>query len=122
MSDRHDEATETLSREDAALVRRIADATQAAPLSAARRVAFNAALEARLARRRRPEPLRALAGVATALVVWLVVATSVPTTPPTPDLSPEDALLALLELEPAGADTALPDEYRAIASVLLGEG
>jgi hypothetical protein len=126
-----------LTRADQRFVARVADAWRAAPLSAERRVAFQARLDARIASRRAALPLRALAGaVAAAAAVWLVVAglgsgerdgelriarADDPRPVATESARAATAEEAILELsaEDDGEDESLPDDYAAIASLFL---
>jgi hypothetical protein len=111
--------------EDEALVRRIADAYAPPQLGPARRAAFDAELELRLARDRwRLAPWISAAVVAGAAA--LLVITRMPAAPQQP-LAAEDALDASADeefvLALAGGSTdefddALPADYQAIASLL----
>ncbi|MDJ0850856.1 MAG: hypothetical protein QNK04_20995 [Myxococcota bacterium] len=129
-----------LAPDDARFVERLAASYEPEPLTADERVAFTAALEARLEQRRRATRLLpALAGaMAVAVAAWLVVPRasdspappgSVETLAAAPDFEAELGagqwgleLLGsdtLLEDEEETAGDPLPEDYLAIASVFL---
>lgn len=122
-------------RDDARLVERVRDAWSPAPLTPARRAAFDAGLERRLERRRRRlGRWPALgAGLAAASLAALLLVRS-ETTPPAPapiaatEPMAEDTTLLAADLlysstedvgELEADDAGLPDEYAAIAGVFL---
>jgi len=106
------------------LVRRIAESYRAPEPTPAGRTAFRAALDARIrqrtARRRFWAPLAATAAAAlVAVAVATVFGAQQPTEQDVAETAPEEALLALAAPEPA--DETLPDDYEAIADLLMGE-
>jgi hypothetical protein len=126
-----------LSREDAAFVERIASLSDAPGLSATRRVAFQAELDRRLARRSRwllrPALVGTLAAGAAAALLLLAGPDG-----PEPDepagervaraeamatgstTTPDQALLSLMDESDDGVESALPADYVAIESLILG--
>jgi len=126
MSPQRPDDSDLLAPEDRAFVRRIADAYTPPAQSPARRAAFHAELETRIARDRwrlAPWAAAALAaGTAALLVIARLPAATHPLTPPTVDEvadadSDEEIVLAL-----GGSsddfDSSLPADYQAIASML----
>jgi hypothetical protein len=127
-----------LTPEEERLVRRIGEVYRAPERSPAARVAFTAALEERLARRRRRgwKPLVALAAAGAALAFALLLEGdgTAPAPEAVPDaapalqrlaepasaLSPEEVILAIATGAGADADSALPEDYLAIESLVLG--
>jgi hypothetical protein len=124
-----------LARSEHRFVARVAGAYRARPQSPAERVAFQARLDARIARPRGVTPLRALAGAAAAAAaVWLVVAGLGSEEPagelrvaragdPVPAAasgraSAAEAILSLSS-EDDSEDEPLPDDYAAIADLFL---
>ena len=120
-----------LAPDDAAFVSRLAEHYRAPEPTAAGRKTFRAALDERV--RRRAAPWRALAlglAAAAAGIAALLFAQAPRFVPALPDAaqgtaqasntSPEEALLALA-VPIAAADDALPDDYEAIAGLLLDE-
>lgn len=131
---RRDPRTELpLAAEDAAFVRRLADAYAPPAAAPQERVAFRAALDRRLERERRVPWLPALGGVAAAALALALVlgapGSRAPAPSPAPPTTqtratPEEALLALAALgEDAGDEgsESLPADYEAIADLFLGE-
>jgi hypothetical protein len=125
----------TLGPEDERLVRLVAEASRPPALDAARRAAFTAELERRLARLRRRGWSTALAlalGVAAAALLLFAggeratrrpVAAGRPSAPEAPaanGVSAEEALLALEGESSVPRDESLPEDYVAIESLLLG--
>jgi hypothetical protein len=128
MTNRSDpEDRELLAPEDAALVRRVADALEPPAMTAARRARFDAALDARLARERwRFAPWLAAAAVAGAAALLLVA--RLPAEPPSEapalaaDAVAEDEFVLALGGESLDDfDASLPAEYQAIASLLASQ-
>lgn len=113
-----------LAPDDAAFVRRVADAYAPPPQSPSRRAAFDAELEARVARDRwRFVPwaaAAAVAGAAALLVLALLPATPAPQVAREPlDAAAEDEfVLAIGGEAPEEFADGLPEEYVAIAGVL----
>ena len=124
-----------LTREEQRFVARVADAYRAPPLSAARRAAFHAQLDTRIARPRSARLFPALAGaLGAAALAWLVLAgpgsefrnveeeprtARVAAPAPAAVATAEEAILALSADEEI-EDESLPEEYVAIASLFLG--
>jgi hypothetical protein len=123
------------TRAEERFVARVADAYRARPQSAQARVAFQARLDARIARRRTRLTLRALAGaVAAAAAAWVVVAglgsgdrvaelRVARAGDPLPagssrTATAEEAILSL-SAEDEGEEESLPDDYAAIADLFL---
>jgi hypothetical protein len=128
------------SEADAGFIRRLAELSQAPKADAARRVAFQAELDRRLARRPRRFVLPALAGaLATAAVLVLSLRSDVVQpaeaerragiaakvsriAPAQPSAATSvEALLALASEGDGATDASLPDEYIAIASLFLSQ-
>ncbi|MEM7413640.1 MAG: hypothetical protein AAF430_25635 [Myxococcota bacterium] len=134
-----------LSPRDAAFVREIESLTRAPEMTAAQRVAFSEDVDRRVAARRSAGWLPALAGmVAVGAAVALALFAGPDARPPSDDIesprvaettpaprvietapattTPVEALLSLAEAEesdlPSDDDT-LPDDYAAIASLIL---
>ena len=134
MSKRRTDPRTELAPLDEMLVRRVADLYAAPPLSAARRARFDARLAERLdapAPRGRA-PLATLASGAAALALalgfWMLSPRGsqdepTPSTRSTPlAVAPQDDDAILAMMEPiASADEALPDDYRAISALVIGE-
>jgi hypothetical protein len=117
---------EPLSPEDAALRRIVSEHYAPPPLGPVRRAAFDAALEARLARDRwRAAPwlaATAVAGAAAALLwVRLPAATLERVTSTPVDASAEAEFVLALGGENADFDAALPADYQALAGLLYTE-
>jgi ferric-dicitrate binding protein FerR (iron transport regulator) len=125
-----------LAPDDAAFVRRLAELSAAPEASPARRAAFQAELDRRLARRR-GVGWSLLAG-AVAAGAALAVLLRAGDGPPAPadgtvtaraeaaavrgqTATPEEALLSLTSESAADPDVSLPNDYVAIATLLLGE-
>ena len=121
-----------LTREEASFVERVATSYAPPPTSSSQRVAFRRRLDARVERRSRawwPGPIMGVAAAAAAVVLWLAVPGSVEpipeaqrqTTAQAPegaaDESIDEALFALTTSN--DRDASLPDDYAAIASLLL---
>ncbi len=131
-------------RADAEFVKRLADHYAPSPLSPSQRAVWDAALTARLEKRRRAAVLPGLAtaALAAALVFglggWFGLETDDPSVRPDPGVSAtetrtlvvsaEDSVSDLLDdweyllaFQPAddGEDGQLPDDYMAIASIFL---
>jgi hypothetical protein len=127
LSDRPD-----LTPEEGAFVRSIASFYTAPQPSAAERVAFNAKLEQRVARRRtawRRAPAFAGAAVVAALGVFVLARATVVTPRPgeisssfasAASTTAESAILALATDSPEEPEEALPEDYLAIEDVFLG--
>jgi hypothetical protein len=127
-----------LTPEDERLVLLVAEASRPPALGAARRAAFTAELEQRLARPPRRGWRSALAlAVGTAAAALLLFAAgeqpatrrpervvaempSAPEAPAANGVSAEEALLALDGESAAERDESLPEDYVAIESLLLG--
>jgi hypothetical protein len=111
---------------DAAFVRRIAEVYRPAEPAPAARVAFRAALDARIARRASARRwLAGAAAVACALgTVWLRGAPPIVPTAPESATAEAGAAEALLALAVPGSEPqVLPADYQAIDDLLLeGEG
>lgn len=118
-----------LAPEDAAFVRRLADAYAPPPQRPQERVAFRAALDRRLERERRKPWISALGGLAAAGLALVLVLGGPAADPPArraplADDTPEEAMLtfAAVDLEDGEDEEApLPADYEAIASLFLGE-
>ena len=116
-----------LAPEDAAFVRRVADAYAPAPLSPTRRAAFDAELDSRLARDRwRFAPWAAavvVAGAAALLVLAHLPAAPVQEVADTQDdaIAEEEFVLALSDGSSDAFENTLPTDYQAIASLLDSE-
>lgn len=133
-----DASDDRLRASDEAWVHRIASEFAAAPQSAAQRAAFVTTLDERIARgRRRRAVLGSGALVVVASVVALVIVrfsqdaplanetrpgASVASATDTPGVgaAQADAILALAIAPETASDERLPDDYEAIAGVLLG--
>jgi hypothetical protein len=130
-----DPDAQVLTRADARFIARVGDAYRARPPSAEQRVAFQAGLDARIARRRWVFRLRALAGaVAAAAAAWLVVAGlgsgdrsgelriaragDPRAVSGSAGATAEEAILSL-SAEDESEDESLPDDYAAIADLFL---
>lgn len=123
-----------LDRDEQAFVRRVAELYTAPETSASRRVAFNARLEERLARRQRWSwrPALASAVAAVALAVLAVGRLGGPAVSPGTGAAgrppavaadaetPERALLALAAEGAPDQEEELPEDYLAIESLFLG--
>jgi hypothetical protein len=124
-----DQENPVLDREEQAFVERLAASWAPPPTTPARRAAFDEGLRARLERRRRPWlVVPALATAAAAALIWFSVTPSLGPTVPRGDESVVagawDAELFLSsDVSPSedrdGAE-GLPDDYEAIASLILG--
>lgn len=126
MSALPDDDRELRSPEDMAFVRRIADAYAPAPLTPARRAAFDAELETRLARDRwRFAPWAAAvatAGAATLLLLARLPAAPVEQARVLEDPGADEAfVLAIAGGTTTEFDSALPADYQAIAGLLDAE-
>ena len=123
-----------LSRDDEAFVQRVATAYTAPPMRGPRRTRFDARLEGRIADdvpRRRPWLVVSAVGAAVlALVVWrapqgardgVSARRAAAVAPLARASSAEEAILALAVLPVADADDALPDDYRVIADLMVGD-
>ena len=124
-----------LTSEEASFVERVTTSYAPPPMSPSQRVAFRQRLDARLGPRRRTwlvAPLAGVAAAAAALALWLAVPGAVEPIPgATPgahnrataapeeseDGSIDEALFALTTSDER--DGSLPDDYAAIASLLL---
>jgi hypothetical protein len=131
----HDPDGPALDRDDARMVARMREGFAPEPLTAGQRAAFDAALDARLARRLRVFSLPALGAglVAAALALLLVVRAAPPSAPEPFEVAkaPAEAWLETLlyaelhdeeDVSAGGEDVdldALPAAYAAIASELL---
>jgi hypothetical protein len=125
--DRHDQTE--LTPDEQALVRHIGDLYAAPPLSGPRRARFDARLAERLGA---PAPRsRALVGISLAAVaaasfgIWMVMPRGGTQGVETPSAlavaaQDDDAILAMME-PIASADEALPEDYRAIADLVIDE-
>lgn len=120
----HTDDRDLLAAEDDALVRHIADTYAPAPLTTARRVAFDAELDSRLARDRwRLAPWAAAVVVAGAAA--LLVLTRLPAAPQQQIAdgaanasADEEFVLALAGGSSDEFESTLPADYQAIASLL----
>jgi hypothetical protein len=121
----HDER-EPLTPDEARFVARVSDAFAPSEPTPADRARFHARLEERLARRSRPALVRwlapaTLAAAAAALLViarGAEVAPDVALTPQASSQEEEETFLALVSGEAAVDDSALPEDYQAIASLM----
>jgi len=125
-------ATDALSRDEARFVAKVAEAYAPPEPTPADRARFQARLEERLARPARRPLWQWLAPATVALLAAVLVTTqlrigdlvtSTPTRIATqPDdvtiESEEETLLALVVDEPTSDETALPEDYQAIASLM----
>lgn len=134
MSDRNDDAR-TLSREDEAFVRNVADLYAPPPMTAFQRTRFDARLEERIRDRaaRRWPWFAVAAGVAAtlSLLIWRAsidapvgdevaqVTVSEPTLSET-DASADEWILAMTTDTLTDSDDMLPPDYVAISDLLLG--
>lgn len=122
-----------LTRDEEEFVRKLAGVYAPPEPTAAERVAFNAALEARVARRRARAPWRPmLAAAALAAVVAIFLFPRAVTIAPqgegdAPEIAsaspttPESVILTSLRGDPPSAEEeAFPDDYLAIEDVFLG--
>jgi hypothetical protein len=126
---RRDEERPVLDREEQAFVERLAASWAPPPTTPARRAAFDEGLRARLERRWRPWlVIPALATAAAAAVIGFTVTPSIGPTAPPGDESVvagawETELFFSSDVSPSDdrdANEGLPDDYEAIASLILG--
>jgi len=124
-----DQERPVLDREEQAFVERLAASWAPPPTTPARRAAFDEALRARLERRRRPWlVVPALATAAAAAVIGFSVIPPVGPTPPQGEESVvagawDSELFFSSDVSPADdrdGSEGLPDDYEAIASLILG--
>ncbi|MEX2206893.1 MAG: hypothetical protein WEF50_11760 [Myxococcota bacterium] len=126
---RDDERERGLSAEDARLIAAIDAGLRPEPISPARRAAFRAALDERIARGANPWRWLAPALAATAAVaLWLARPVATPTEPVAlAEPALEDAeLYAFMDYDAVaaellGSSTYLPDDYRALALLIESE-
>lgn len=126
-----------LEPRDEAFVRRLSEVYSLPRMSASRRVAFQAALEARLHRRRRSfwKPLGAMTAAVAAVGLFVVVqrgtdaggsaatgagANPAPTTVAMLGSTPEQTILDIATVSYEGRENDLPADYEAIDNLFLG--